>query len=268
NGCLSGISLAGDRFFYPNPLASEGANRKEWFGTACCPSNIARLLASVGGYIYAQEQNKVWVNLYIGSSTKIKLANTAVDISQSDTFLQDGHVKLNINPKKESKFEISLRLPGWAAQAATDGDLYVAENFVSPKIQLSVNGKPMKYTLENGYVNIEKVWKKGDVVDFSLPMNILRMKANDLVVADMGRIALQRGPFVYCLEGIDNQEPTWTIANKATLTPVYEPNSFNGIATITVKDPVNPNATLKAIPYFTWANRGKSKMEVWVKKGD
>ncbi len=264
NGCLSGISLSGDRFFYPNPLASEGTNRKEWFGTACCPSNIARLLASIGNYIYAQEQNKVWVNLYIGSRAKIKLTNTEVDISQSDTFLQDGRVKLAINPSKQSKFELRLRLPGWAAQASTSGGLYITENFVSPKILLSVNGKPAKYILANGYINIERLWRKGDVLDFSLPMNVLRIKAYELVLANTNRIALQRGPFVYCVEGIDNQGLNWTIANSAVL----ESTLHNGIANITVKDPRRPNSTLKAVPYFTWANRGKSKMEVWIKKSN
>lgn len=266
NGCLSGISLSGDRFFYPNPLASEGTNRKEWFGTACCPSNIARLLASVGNYIYAKGNNKMWINLYIGSSTKIKIANTEVAITQNDTFLENGTVKINVDPVKASSFEMLLRLPGWAAQSATSGNLYYTQNFTTPKLTVLVNNQPASYTLVNGYVNIKRTWKKGDVVDFSMPMDVLRIKANDQVLANTNRVAIQRGPFVYCLEGVDNPSANWSISNAATFSTAYDSALLNGVAKITIQNPADPNSPLQAIPYFTWANRGKSKMEVWVKQ--
>ncbi|RYG04867.1 MAG: glycoside hydrolase family 127 protein, partial [Chitinophagaceae bacterium] len=238
------------------------------FGTACCPSNIARLLASVGDYIYAKEGNKMWVNLYIGSRTKIKLTNTDVSVAQNDTFLQDGSVKITINPLKKSAFEVLLRLPAWAGQASTAGDLYYTENFSAPKIKVLINNKAVHYTLVNGYITIKRTWNKGDVIDFSLPMDVLRIKAHDRVEADANKIALQRGPFVYCLEGIDNPSSNWSISSSSTFTTQFDPNQFNGIASINIKNPATSNLTLKAIPYFTWANRGKSKMEVWIKRAD
>ncbi|SEM63352.1 hypothetical protein SAMN05216436_10650 [bacterium A37T11] len=284
NGALAGISLSGDRFFYPNPLASQqGEARKEWFGTACCPSNIARLLASIGNYLYATDNQDIWLNVYAPNHTIIPLKGSNVTLVQKTAYPWEGSVSITISPDREKSFGIHLHIPGWAINQPIPGNLYYVEGEnggIQPSkkaIEIFVNGKPTDFEMADGYAVIHKVWKKGDHVELRLPMEVKRLKALDSVRQDSGRVALQRGPIVYCLEGTDNPKGVFNLILKANtpLVPQWEPNLLGGVYTITGKAiDANPpsgentiaasNEPFKAIPYFAWANRGVSPMQVWM----
>ncbi len=210
NGALDGLSLSGDRFFYGNPLASKGThNRREWFGTACCPSNIARLVASLGDYIYGKSNDGIWVNLFVGSNTNIKLKEVEIPIQLETDYPYDGKVKISLNPASETKFGLHLRIPNWATNEPFVGNLYnyLPEN--QSVIEVLVNNKKVNYQIENGYAIIEKVWKKGDEVVLNLPMNVKKVIARSELKQNNDRVAIQRGPLVYCVEGIDNDGKAW-----------------------------------------------------------
>ena len=278
NGALDGLSLSGDHFFYGNPLASRGQHqRREWFGTACCPANIARLVASLGNYIYAKSDNSIYVNLFVGSSTTIPLKNGNVDVKMETNYPWDGNIKLNIDPVKKSKFGLYLRVPGWAKGQTTTSDLYDFSDFGSTVISLKINGKDEAVRLENGYMIVDREWKKGDIVEYNLPMQTNKIIARKELKQDNGRIAIQRGPIVYCIEGADNNGKAWniiipddtkfeTIDYKVLDEPVKALTAE--VPVVTVADDGLSLKTEKkkiiAIPYYTWANRGKNEMEVWL----
>src|SRR5258706_16421541 len=205
NGALDGLSLSGDRFFYGNPLASNGRHsRREWFGTACCPANIARLVASLGDYIYGASDQGLWVNLFVASNTSIKIGKTDVPVSLETNYPWEGNVKLSVQPKTKTKFAVHMRIPGWAQGQAIPGDLYVFEDKNPSPFIISINGKPVDYKMEKGYAVIEREWKKGDQVELNIPMEVKRVMARAEVKQDKERIALQSGPLRYLLEGADN----------------------------------------------------------------
>jgi len=278
NGALDGLSLSGDHFFYGNPLASRGQHqRREWFGTACCPANIARLVASLGDYIYAKTDNSIYVNLFVGSNTSIPLKTGNVDVKMETNYPWDGKMKLMINPDKNSKFSLNLRVPGWAQGQTSTNDLYDLSDFGSAIIYLKVNGKEEAVKIENGYLVINRDWKKGDVVDYELPMQTNRVIARSELKQDANRIAIQRGPLVYCVEGADNNGKAWNIIipkNTKFETIDYKVLDEN-IKALTTEVPVitvsedgtslkTENKKITAIPYYTWANRGKNEMQVWL----
>ncbi len=265
NGCLSGISQEGRHFFYPNPLASQGATRKEWFGTACCPSNIARLIASVGNYIYAHTKDRLYVNLYIGSKASLELGENTVQIHQSDQYLESGKVHLNIHPSRPASFQLALRLPGWAAGAKTSGSLYENIRFQTFSPVLKVNHQPVPYELQDGYILVKRIWKENDQVELTFPMEAQLLRSHPSVAANENRLAIQKGPFVYCIEEIDQPELSrWLLSEKTII--VSEKKTTNGPESyaLLLKDPSKQLPDLKAIPYYAWANRGKGKMEVWL----
>jgi hypothetical protein len=279
NGLLSGVSLDGTKFFYPNPLESDGSHeRSPWFGCACCPGNITRFLPSVPGYIYAQQGDTVFVNLYAGGTAKIKLEKgIALKIIQETKYPWDGAVKITVEPEKKAKFAISLRIPGWARGEPVPGDLYKFQDNAVDPVTLTVNGKNVPIKLEKGYMNINRSWKPGDVIEINFPMPVRRVVANENVKADLGRVALQRGPMVFCFEWPDNpgiKVRTMQLPPDQTFTARFEPALLNGVETITGKALVksvdsdgktNQMLTeVKAIPYFAWANRGRGEMAVWV----
>lgn len=204
NAALDGISLSGDRFFYGNPLASAGnVARQAWFGTACCPSNISRLLASLGGYIYGASSNAIWVNLYIQDSATITIGANTVGVTQHTRYPWDGAVRLMINPEKEADFELRIRIPGWL-ERPVPGGLYTYTDRSYRRPELYVNGVRTGYATDNGYAVLARKWKKGDRVDLRFPMKVRLIRANPFVKADSGRLSLEYGPLVYCVESADN----------------------------------------------------------------
>jgi uncharacterized protein len=278
NGALDGLSLSGDRFFYGNPLASNGRHsRREWFGTACCPANIARLVSSLGDYIYNKSSDAVWVNLYVSSQTKLSINKNNINIEQKSNYPWDGDITVNVNPDKKSKFSLMLRVPGWATGQTVPGDLYRFNKTTSTPIVLKVNGKEYAYTLDKGYAVINREWKKGDVVNVSIPMEVQEVVSKETIKANEGRIALQRGPLVYCVEGADNDGNAWNIIvpENTTYTSHYDSKLLNGIMVIEAAVPVvsiaadglslkTETKTMTAIPYYSWCNRGSNPMQVWL----
>jgi len=279
NGALDGLSLAGDRFFYGNPLASSGTHfRREWFGTACCPSNIARLIASLGDYIYASDPQSIYVNLFVGSNTSIDLAKGKVEIRQETEYPWKGMIKLTVNPEQPQSFALKIRLPGWAKGNPGAGALYKfldegPANFAT----LKVNGQAQNLKLDNGYLILERSWNKGDVVELNLAMPIRRVVARDEVKDNENRMALQRGPLVYCVEGVDHNGSAWNliVPDQVTFTPQWRPDLLGGVMTLTgtgmaivpTKDGIGAQTIkqkISAVPYFSWCNRGSNQMLVWL----
>lgn len=278
NGAQAGLSLSGDRFFYGNPLASTGTHfRREWFGTACCPSNIARLTASVGDYIYAQSANTFYVNLFIGSQTTVKLNNKSVSVNLEANYPREGKVKLTLHPETKVKFDLHLRIPGWVRGEPVPGDLYAFRDSSASEFSIKLNGKPVSYQNKNGYAVLSREWKKGDMVELDFAMEVKEVVANEKVKQNNDRIALQRGPLVYCVEGADNEGKAWNfvLPEQTKYRAEYNPDLLGGIVSIQFEAPVIEMAddgysvqtltkTITAIPYYTWANRGQNEMQVWL----
>lgn len=278
NGARDGLSLSGDRFFYGNPLASNGRHyRREWFGTACCPANIARLVASLGDYVYGASDKGLWVNLFVGNTTTIKIGKTDVPLTMETNYPWSGRVKMTVQPKSKVKFAMRMRIPGWVQGQAVPGDLYVFEDNSKSSFTLNINGKPATYTMEKGYAVLDREWKKGDVVELDLPMDVKRVTARKELKQDEDRVALQRGPLVYCIEGADNDGQAWniTLPDKATFQTEFQSSLLEGVTTIKFEAPAlivsadgqsvkTETKTITAIPYYAWCNRGQNAMQVWL----
>ena len=279
NGVISGVSLSGDKFFYDNPLESMGQHgRAPWFGCACCPGNITRFVASVPKYMYAMQDNSLFVNLYIASNSTIALDGDTVQLLQVTDYPWDGTINLTVSPQKEEKFALKLRIPGWAGNEPVPGsDLYAFTGVPEKTYTVSVNGKMQQVTADKGYVTLNRIWKTGDRVELSLPMEVRRVKAHEKVRADRGLLAVERGPVMYCLEGVDM--PDSHVFNKyipenTVFTSRYEKDKLNGIIELstTAKElDRNTDGTIsekdvpvKLIPYSTWNNRGSAEMAVWI----
>lgn len=276
NGALDGLSLAGDRFFYGNPLASRGQHqRREWFGTACCPANIARLVASVGDYIYAKNDKAFWVNLFVGSETSVQLNKQQVGIRQETNYPWDPAVKITVSTPKPAAFTLYIRKPSWAGEASES--LYRPVNAADTTVLFYVNGKPVPVTEENGYIRIDRKWKQGDVVQFAFTMMPWLVQSKNDIKQNEGRLAIQRGPLVYCVEGADNGNKAWNIILPANtqLSTVADKVLDESIVALQASVPVvtvsadgtalqTEMRSVKAIPYYTWANRGKNEMQIWL----
>ncbi len=214
NGLISGVSLDGKSFFYPNPLESNGQHaRSPWFGVACCPGNITRFMASVPGYVYAQRGETLWVNLFMASTADIKLDNGhSLKLEQSTRYPWEGAVKIAVAPEQSEPLTINVRIPGWALNQPVASNLYRFADAATEPVSLKVNGKPVAFQVDKGYAKLTRTWKRGDTIELNLPMPVRRVLATDEVVADRGRVALERGPIVYAAEWVDNpngkvQEP-------------------------------------------------------------
>jgi len=280
NALLSGLSLSGDRFFYPNRLESHGRDeRQEWFGCACCPSNITRFIPSVPGYIYAKTDNHIYVNLYADNTARIDLDGKKVEMIQQTRYPWDGQVKLVINPEVPSRFRLYLRVPGWVRNEAIPGDLYHFTDQKDDKVILIVNGEEQTTKLiKGGYLILSRKWKAGDSVELDLPMPVRRIFANEKVAEDMGKVAIQRGPLVYCAEWPDAAEGhvlDLVIDQESPLETHFNPELLNGVVVITGKaskagKTLEGEAVLKKpgeivmVPYYAWANRGAGEMVVWM----
>jgi uncharacterized protein len=281
NGVISGVSLDGKTFFYPNPLASSGEHaRSPWFGCACCPSNITRFLASLGGYAYAIRDDDVYVNLYVAGSGLLQVADTSVRLKQVTRYPWDGAVRLEVTPERPSEFALRLRIPGWARNEPVPSDLYRFLDDPGPAVTLSVNGELVEMNEQDGFAVIRRAWQAGDVVELDLPMPIRRVVSHDQVSANRGRVALQRGPLVYCVEHPDVEDGRvhhLVLLDDAELTHAWHPELLGGIEMIsgpalaarfvdqgdTVAIAFEP-AALHAIPYHLWAHRGRGEMAVWL----
>ncbi len=271
NGVLSGVSLDGTRFFYENPLESDGTvTRKPWFGVACCPPNLARLLASLGQYIYSAGDSEVAVHLYVQSSANLTVQGRPVSLRQETNYPWSGAVRLTVSSAEPVVFDLALRLPGWCRDAA-----------------VRVNGEALDLTgkVAKGYARISRVWTPGDTVELTLAMPVERVYSNPRVSADAGLTALQRGPLVYCFEEIDNHVALHrlSLAPDAPLEASLDPNLLGGAVVIhgegcalddqgwdgtlyRREPPESVPARLTAIPYHAWDNRGEGQMRVWLRE--
>jgi DUF1680 family protein len=278
NALLSGISLEGTRFFYPNPLASVGQHeRAEWFGCACCPGNVTRFIASVSGYVYAVKGDELFVNLYASNVAKLSLDNKNLRIVQETDYPWNGTIRLTLHPEpEEMQMTLNLRVPGWAQGRPLASDLYHYLNYESANISAKVNGDAIPLKMKNGFAQIHRTWHSNDTVELEIPMLIRRVVAHDSVKADVGRVALERGPIVFCAEWPDQEGGhvrNLLLADDANLMTEFFSDRLNGIQVIRGRAAgyyVDKNETLEkreeellAIPYYAWAHRGKGEMTVW-----
>lgn len=246
NGALAGISLGGDRFFYVNPLESKGDHhRQEWYGCACCPSQLSRFLPSIGNYIYASSDDALWVNLYIGNTGQIRIGETDILLTQETDYPWDGSVKLTISTSQPLEKEIRLRIPNWCKT-----------------YDLSINGKRINVSEEKGYAVI-KDWKSQDVIALDMDMPVEIVAADPHAKENFGKRAIQRGPLVYCMEEIDNPEyfDQIQLSPSTTFQTAFVSDILNGIKTIKTNGRAQ-SATF--IPYYAWDNRKAGKMRVWI----
>ncbi len=279
NSMLSGVSLSGDRFFYPNPLESSGQHqRSPWFGCACCPSNIARFVPAIPGYIYASTDHELYVNLYISNDAEIKVGNTSVKISQKSGFPWNGKVELTLNPASHSKFIMKLRIPGWARNEAIPCQLYKFAEMNNDQYVILLNGDTINPELTNGYAVIERKWASGDKVELEMPMPVRVVKADERVGDDIDKIAVQQGPVIYCAEWPDNNNGNilnLIFKNNPQFTAEFKPDLLGGtnIIKTTARQTVrNVNGGINVlqeepvilIPYALWSNRGPGQMMVWL----
>lgn len=276
NGLISGVSLDGGSFFYPNPLASDGGySRKAWFGCACCPSNISRFIPSLPGYVYAVKDDKVYVNLFLSNKAELKVNRKDIVLEQETSYPWDGDIRLTV-AKGNQPFVMNIRIPGWVRNSVLPGDLYSYADNRKPVYHVSVNGREVQGELTNGYLSIDRKWKKGDVVEIHFDMLPRIVKANQKVAADQGRVAIERGPIVYCAEWPDNdcnvhnillnQHPQLQVTQEPEelyginkITTQAQALSYDVTGKLTVKD-----VALTLIPYYAWAHRGEGDMEVWL----
>jgi DUF1680 family protein len=275
NAVIVGVSMEGDTFFYPNPLASDGkyrfnkgaACRQPWFGTACCPGNIARFIPSVTGYIYAATGDAIYTNLFVSSQAEIPIHENIVRIEQQTAYPWEGKIQITVSPFKEAEFSLHVRIPGWAQNRPVPGDLYRYMEAFEDKPALAVNGKSMPLDLVKGYAVIHRVWNDGDVVLLDLPMPVHRLQSHPNVEENTGKVALERGPLVYCVEGIDHEGNALdlTLPEDPDLYVEFDPNLLNGLVVIKGKVIQNENPReLTAIPYYAWSHRGVGEMTVWL----
>lgn len=277
NGLISGVSLDGGSFFYPNPLESIGQHQRQaWFGCACCPSNICRFIPSVPGYIYAVHDNDLYVNLYMANQSDLKVNGKAVALKQTTNYPWSGDVNMEVSPKGKQNFTLKIRLPGWVQGNVVPGNLYSYNDKKTLGYTVKVNGTIVTSKIEKGYFSINRVWKKGDKVEVHFDMETRTVKANSAVESDYGKIAIERGPIVYCAEWPDNdfnifsiilnKKPVFKVETKKDL--LYGINTIQTDAQSLTYDLQGKLETkeikLNLIPYYAWSHRGSGDMAVWL----
>lgn len=285
NGLISGVSLDGGGFFYPNPLESMGQHQRQpWFGCACCPSNIARFIPSLPGYVYAVKDNNVYVNLFMSNTSTLDVKGKKVTIEQTTEYPWNGDIAIKVNGSKAVQWAMKVRIPGWVRNEVVPSNLYEFTDNVRPQYNITVNGNTVDGKLtDDGYFTIDRKWKKGDVVRVHFDMDPRTVRANNNVEADRGYVAIERGPIVYCAEWPDNnfdimgalvnQSPKMTVedgtlhAKHAKEADYYikviktdaQLLSFDNQGRLNTKD-----VKLSLIPYYAWCHRGSGKMRVWL----
>ena len=284
NNILAGVNLKGDKFFYVNPLQANRhkifnhgyAGRSHWFSTACCPSNLARIIPQLSGMIYSHTDDEIYCSLYIGSSTEVALKGGNVKLRQSTEYPFDGEVRIEVNPMdKSEKFTLWVRIPSWLNQKFVPGELYYYADSKKPQDTLTVNGKRVTTKAVNGFIPIERTWRKGDKVVLDLPMEMRHSKAIEKVEADHNRLCITRGPLVLCAEEMDNEyDVAGYIVSRSNSTAKeaarYESEELKGVPYFTIaataldNDHKEVEATLTLLPYYAWNNRGDLRaMNVW-----
>ncbi|MGH8263602.1 MAG: glycoside hydrolase family 127 protein, partial [Steroidobacteraceae bacterium] len=279
NGLLSGVSVEGDSFLYQNPLESTsmrpGNARSTYFDVACCPANLSRLLAQLPGLVYAQRGNELFVNLYMDSEATVKLDGGTVRIKQTTYYPWDGRVRISVSMDKPTRFTLKLRAPGWLGAGPFASDLYTYTAPAGVRISGGFGSKLGLAAAVDGWISVPIANAVGDrpetALNIDIPMPIRRVVAHARVTADEGKSAIQRGPIVYCLEGVDNGGSVRDVVVPMTagFTQTFKPEMLGGVTTLTATIPPAagaPAKTITAIPYFAWANRGRGEMVVWIKK--
>jgi uncharacterized protein len=277
NGLISGLSLDGKNFFYVNPLEADGkfqfncgtGTRQPWFDCSCCPTNLIRFIPSLPGLMYAVQKDTLYVNLYASSTAKVDLENNTLTIEQQTDFPWQGNVKIKIRPEIFEQFTLKFRIPGWVQNKVLPSNLYSYADTVNRKIVVTLNGKEIPYTIHHGYATITRKWKLEDSVIINLPMSIRRVRANKRINDDENLTALEYGPIVYCVEGIDNKNQLDGIAlpDDATLKVEKRNDLLQGVNIILGDIPAKGETAgrnFTAVPYYAWSNRGAGTMKVWM----
>jgi DUF1680 family protein len=304
NGALSGVSLSGDRFFYPNPLEYDGqaknnhghAGRAPWFGCACCPPNIMRTLAALGGSVCAVRNDTLFVNLYAASAATATLAGTRVELKQVTDYPWNGTIRIHVIPEKPVRFTLALRIPGWVEGRPLPSDLYRYDDATPAPWTVEVNGERQSFArpaaegtspgadaardrpeIRDGFAHLSRDWRAGDTLTLELPMPVRRVAGHPRIAATRNQVALERGPIVYAFEGVDNDGAVFDLVlpETARITPEHRPTLLGGVTVLRIdnaararRDDTGALATrpaqLLAIPYATWANRGLTPMAVWL----
>ncbi|MCR6634382.1 beta-L-arabinofuranosidase domain-containing protein [Devosia sp.] len=267
NGALSGLSRDGEHYFYANPLESDGTpTRWDWHTCPCCTMNVSRLVASVGGYFISTSNDGVAFHLYGGIGSTVEIGGQKVALKEVSNYPWSGDIRISVDPETSAAFDVKLRIPGWCHGAT-----------------IAVNGQKVEAKAENGYVTIHRTWAKGDTIALDLPMPAERLYSHPGVIMNAGRVALKRGPLVYCVEEVDNpggRVQRLKIKRDAALEAKTEAGLFDGVVTLKAaataidegewsglyrtKPPAEREANLTAIPYYLWANRGQGSMVVWI----
>ena len=273
NGVLSGVSLAGNTYFYQNPLVSKDRTRWEWHGCPCCPPMLLKIMASLPSYIYAHDSDSIYVNLFIGSTGKAVVKSTAVKLTQETSYPWHGRIRITIEPEKEAAFAINVRIPGWAVGKENPGGLY-RSSMCNREVVLKVNGEAIATPdMQRGYARIHRTWKEGDIIELNLPMEVRHVYAHPEVEAGRGRVALQRGPIVYCVESVDNSGSleSYSLNPDASLNTEYRPDLLDGVSVVSgpavckAESDQPMDVELTAIPFYAQNNRKLgAEMRVWL----
>jgi len=278
NGMISGVSLEGNSFFYPNCLESDGKfkfnqgslTRQPWFDCSCCPTNVIRFIPSVPNYIYAYRGDSLYINLFIASKANVEMKNIKLDVSEETEYPWEGKVKIIVNPEKDKTFTINIRIPGWALEKVISSDLYRYLKTNEEDVTLKVNEEPVDIDTNKGFAVVTRKWSKGDIIELNLPMPVRRVVANEKVKDDRNKVALIRGPIVYCAEWVDNDMNVLQLAvpDDADFKCEYRPDLLNGLVVIKgdVLNKSGEKGELTAIPYYAWSHRGTGEMAVWLSR--
>ncbi len=271
NGLISGLSLDGTKFFYPNALESDGVykfnqgacTRKSWFDCSCCPTNVIRFIPAIPGLILSKQDDTVYVNLYTSSEATVDLNGTSLNVSQETNYPWEGRVELTLESKESMDYMLKLRVPGWANNEVLPGDLYSYSDQIDISINLIVNGETIETKIVDGYISLQNNWGKKGNITLDFPMSVRKVKARDEVEDDRGKVSLEYGPVVYAIEEIDNKEiyDNINITGGESFKVWKEEDLLGGINVLSA---TNEILSFSAIPYYTWSNRGIGKMKVWI----
>jgi hypothetical protein len=269
NGLISGISVDGINFFYPNPTESDGHNkfnmgsctRQPWFDCSCCPTNLIRFIPSIPALIYATDKESMYINLFISSTAHVFVGGEKIEVTQKTDYPWDGKIKITINPEKEKIFRLRLRLPGWTQNNPVPGVLYSYLDRDHGEVNLSINGKKEEVNQNMGYAEILRRWKKDDSVELIFPLTVHRIIADNKVKDDSNKVAFEFGPVVYCAEEVDNEQIS-DIVIPDDMAANCEERTVMSETVISINGKVDEEEIV-LIPYYLWSNRGVGKMKVW-----
>ena len=289
NGFLAGVSLEGNTFFYTNPLEADGvyafnqgsAGRSPWFNCSCCPANVVRFLPSLPGYAYAVRGDRVYVSLYVAGRAEVETGGQTLALRQETRYPWDGHVRISVDANPPLERAILVRVPGWATGKPLPSDLYRYTDGAVEAPRVAVNGEAQAPSMEKGYAVLQRTWQAGDVIDLRFDMPVRRVECDTRVADNRGKVALERGPLVYCVEGIDHGGTTQNLflPDDVALVTVERPDLVGGLTAVTgAARAIRYNAgedtytseaqALTAIPYYAWAHRGAGTMEVWMARSE